>query len=124
MLAGGLPSVTSSEPAEADRDMRAVTYWYGMSSGVIDLKLSKDLPHGARKLVDLLKRGIKSGSLGPFTGELVSKNGIVSSEGAASLTSNQIVSMDWLAENVDGELPSDLTTLYDVSGMRGDEADE
>lgn len=124
LLSGGLPDVTSSDSKETNWESRAVTYWYGMSTGVIDLKLSKDLPHGARKLVELLRNGITSGSIGPFMGELVSKDGVVSPQGSGPLTSNQIVSMDWLAKNVDGELPTNLAELYDVSGARGGAADE
>ncbi|MGN0075813.1 MAG: BMP family ABC transporter substrate-binding protein [Parafannyhessea sp.] len=124
LLAGNLPGVSSAESSEQSPDSHAVTYWYGMSTGVIDLRLSKDLPHGSRKLVELLRRGITSGSISPFMGELVSKDGIVSDEGSTSLTSNQIVSMDWLADNVDGELPDDLEKLYDVSGKTSGEAGE
>ena len=41
-----------------DSQVRAVNYWYGMSSGVIDIRYAPGLPYQTRKLVQLLRNGI------------------------------------------------------------------
>ena len=86
---------------------KAVSYWYGMSSGVIGLDLARDVPYTSRKLVSLLQDGITSGAIHPFEGELRSQTQVVQPAGLPALSSNSVVSMTWLADNVDGTLPAD-----------------
>ena len=88
-----------------DNQVRAVNYWYGMSSGVIDIRYAPGLPYQTRKLVQLLRNGIVEGSINPFGGELHSQNGVVQIEGFPPLPSTQIVEMNWLADNVVGTIP-------------------
>ena len=88
-----------------DSQVRAVNYWYGMSSGVIDIRYAPGLPYQTRKLVQLLRNGIVEGSINPFGGELHSQDGVVQIEGFPPLPSTQIVEMDWLADNVVGTIP-------------------
>lgn len=92
---------------DLDRDDRALNFWYGMSAGVVDVVLSEHLPYASRKLVRILRKGIVSGAISPFDGELRSRKGIILKEGDESLSSRQIITMNWLADNVDGEI---LTT--------------
>ena len=88
-----------------DNQVRAVNYWYGMSSGVIDIRYAPGLPYQTLKLVQLLRNGIVVGSINPFGGELHSQNGVVQIEGFPPLPSTQIVEMNWLADNVVGTIP-------------------
>ena len=88
-----------------DSQVRAVNYWYGMSSGVIDIRYAPGLPYQTRKLVQLLRNGIVGGSINPFGGELHSQDSVVQIEGFPPLPSTQIVEMDWLADNVVGTIP-------------------
>ncbi len=97
---------TWDEVAGAGAD-KAVNYWYGMSSGVIDVDLAPELPVSSRKLVEFLRGGITSGAISPFEGELRSQEGQIQPEGAARLSSIQVVSMAWLNQNVEGSLPAD-----------------
>ncbi|MCD7842104.1 MAG: BMP family ABC transporter substrate-binding protein, partial [Lachnospiraceae bacterium] len=92
-----------------DDTAKAINYWWGMSSGVVDVICSQNLPIGTQRLVDLLKHTIKAGEFNPFSGTLYSQTGIVESqaEWGDSLTAEQIVKMDWLAENVIGSIPED-----------------
>ena len=92
---------------------RAVSYWYGMKSGVIDVRYAPGLPYQTRKLVQLLRNGIIEGSIHPFEGELRSQNGVVQIEGFPPLPSARVVEMDWLADNVVGELPRTGATVGD-----------
>ena len=86
-------------------DLQAINYWWGMSSGVIDVICSQNLPIGTKRLVDLLKKVIASGEFSPFTGILYSQDGIVQDDPKRTLTPEEIITMDWLAENVIGSIP-------------------
>ncbi len=89
------------------RSERAVSYWYGMSSGVIGVKLAEDLPYASKKLIDLLRSGIVSGAIHPFEGELRSQQGVVQAAGMPPLSSTDVVGMTWLADTIDGSFPKD-----------------
>ena len=88
------------------KDRQAVNYWWGMDSGVIDVKLSERLPEGVRTLANLLRRDLQSGILDPFRRKLVAQDGTVKSFGERSLTTDELLHMDWLCENVVGSIPS------------------
>ena len=85
---------------------RAINYWWGMSAGVIDVICSRNLPIGTKRLIDLLTETMVEGDFNPFTGLLYSQNGIVQSDPNYTLTPEEIVNMDWLAENVIGHIPT------------------
>ena len=85
---------------------QSLNYWWGMSAGVLDVRLSESLPRGQRMLVDVLRQSVLSGRVHPFTGELRAQGGdVVQGPEAGRLTSEQIVRMRWLNENVVGRLP-------------------
>ena len=85
---------------------QSLNYWWGMSAGVLDVRLSDQLPRGQRMLVDVLRQSVLSGRVHPFTGELRAQGGdVVQGPEAGRLTSEQIVRMRWLNENVVGRLP-------------------
>ncbi len=85
---------------------KAINYWWGMSAGVIDVICSRNLPLGTKRLIDLLKSTMMSGEFNPFTGVLYSQDGIAQPDPNYSLTPEEIVNMDWLAENVIGHIPT------------------
>lgn len=91
------------DDAEANK---AINYWWGMSAGVIDVICSRHLPIGTKRLVDLLKKTISSGEFNPFSGVLYSQDGVVQDDPERSLTPEEIVNMDWLAENIIGRIPT------------------
>ncbi|MDD7454233.1 MAG: BMP family ABC transporter substrate-binding protein, partial [Blautia obeum] len=84
---------------------KAINYWWGMSAGVIDVICSQNLPIGTKRLVDLLKSTILSGEFNPFSGVLYSQKGIIQDDPDRRMTPEEIVTMDWLAENVIGDIP-------------------
>lgn len=90
---------------EKTSDNKAINYWWGMSSDVVDVVCSQNLPIGTRRLVGLLKDTISRGEFNPFSGILYSQTGIVQGDPGVSLAPEQIVKMDWLAENVIGSIP-------------------
>ena len=101
---------------------KAINYWWGMSSGVIDVVCSRNLPIGTKRLVEFLKKTISSGEFNPFAGILYSQEGIVQSDSEQSLTPEEIVTMDWLAENIIGHIPKEeelLETAIPVFTQQG-----
>lgn len=84
---------------------KAINYWWGMSAGVIDVICSRNLPIGTRRLVKLLKSTIRSEVFNPFSGVLFSQTGMVEEKIDQSLLPEEIMTMDWLAENVIGVIP-------------------
>lgn len=101
----------------------ALNYWWGLSAGVLDVRLSSELPRGQRVLIELLRQSILTRRLDPFAGELRSCEGVVQDERAGRLPSEQIVRMSWLNENVVGRLPEqreltdDGLEKVEVSGL-------
>lgn len=89
-----------------DTSNKAINYWWGISSGVVDVICSHNLPLGTKRLIDLLKHTICTGSVNPFYGRLYSQSGLVA-ESAEShdLSPEAIIKMDWLAENIIGTIP-------------------
>ncbi|MBO5461150.1 MAG: BMP family ABC transporter substrate-binding protein [Ruminococcus sp.] len=86
-------------------EKKAINYWWGISAGVVDVICSQNLPIGTKRLVELLKRSISEGKFNPFEGVLYSQTGIVQHDPNRALTPEEIVKMDWLAENVIGSIP-------------------
>lgn len=84
---------------------KAINYWWGMSADVIDVICSQNLPHGTNRLIDFLKKSIKSGSFHPFDGTIYSQEGVIQCKEGGSLTPEEIITMNWLAENVEGQIP-------------------
>lgn len=84
---------------------KAVNYWWGMSADVIDVICSQNLPNGTNRLIDFLKKSIKSGSFHPFDGTIYSQEGMIQGKEGGSLTPEEIITMNWLAENVVGQIP-------------------
>ena len=77
-----------------------------MAAGVIDVVYTQALPDGLKHLVELLKKSIIDGSLLPFAGVIHDQDGsIVVPEGSV-LDTEEIVTMNWLVEGIDGRIPS------------------
>ena len=83
----------------------ALNYWLGMDSGVIGLKLSDKLPEGVRQMALLLRKGLEDGVIDPFLRRIVAQDGTVKNDGTHRFTPEQLLHMDWLCENVIGDIP-------------------
>ena len=86
-------------------DSKAINYWWGMASGVLDVHLSKHLPDGVAGLGRILRTGICNGSLQPFRMRMFDQNGTLRNDGEHSFSPDEIVSMDWFCDNVVGRIP-------------------
>lgn len=85
---------------------QALDYWWGLSSGVVDIELDRAVPEGVRELIEALRQSVMSHRLDPFAGELVSQEAHVQQTGAPRMAAADIVGMSWLNWNVVGRLPA------------------
>ena len=85
---------------------KALNYYWGLSSGVVDLRCSYRLPDCTRKLADLLRDGIRNGLCHPFRGPIYDQRGTLQVEEGDTLDMERIITMDWLADNVVGSIPA------------------
>lgn len=85
---------------------KAVGYWWGLDSGVIDVQFNDDLPDGVKRLGKLLRRSIINGTLDPFRFEMYDQSGTLRTDGERWLSPEEIMKMDWLCDCVIGQIPS------------------
>ena len=94
--------------AESDEAKnKAINYWWGMTSGVIDINLiDENIPYSTRKLLTAIRKVITADVCNPFDGELWSQNGLIKESSAPRLTNEEIINMNWLSDNVVGSIPA------------------
>lgn len=99
--------------SEKMRFSNATSYWFGLSTGVVDI-LSPGLPYQTNKLLSFMKNSIVNGGFDPFSGELYSREGVqiqqkssrsgrISAE-QEKMKTGDIASMDWLNDNIEGDI--------------------
>ncbi len=86
--------------------IKAINYRWGLSSGVIDVICSQNLPIGTQRLVQLLKDNICLGTFNPFSGRLWDQNGEIRHDSNRPMSPEEILTMDWLVENIVGSIPT------------------
>ena len=84
---------------------KALNYWWGLDSGVIDITLKDSLPSGTASLAQILRDGIISGTISPFRTRIVDQAGIIRNDGSHDLSADEILSMDYLCDNIIGAIP-------------------
>lgn len=95
----------------------AINYWWGMDSGTIDLICSRSLPDGTQRLVQWLKQGIRSGAFHPFSGCIRTQSGEVLDYQSRAITPQELITMNWLSDNVIGSLPTFDTLLPEAQAL-------
>lgn len=95
-------SWAGDDPADG---ARALNYWWGLSSGVVDMIYSQNLSPGTKRLVEFMRRGIETSAFHPFSGILYSQDGVIQTDENHTLAPEEIITMDWLAQNVIGSIP-------------------
>ena len=98
-------SVFTGAWAELSRS-RAVNYWWGLDSGVVDVEFSPSLPDGVCSLGWILKDGIIRGDIRPFRTRITDQDGTERCDGLRDLAPEEIMTMDWLCGNVEGSIPA------------------
>lgn len=88
-------------------EKKAINYWWGMSAGVIEIITSRNLPVETKRLVKLIKLAIIRGEYDPFQGELYAHGGCVQWDPNQKLAPEEIIMMDWFADNIEGYIPTE-----------------
>ena len=94
--------------SEYDNTARALNYYWGMSAGVVDIEYAPALQPASRRFADFFRRSIINETGSPFLTPFYAQSGEIIGKGQTELTSEQIINMDYLADNVVGSIP-----LYD-----------
>lgn len=95
------------DTAHSSTTPKALNYWWGMSTELIDVITSQNLPLTTRRLVHILKKGICTKEFNPFSGKLIAQNNVVIQENEEdTLSPEEIIHMDWLAQNIIGAIPT------------------
>jgi len=84
---------------------RAINYWWGMDSGVIDIQLSGSMPEGLICLADILKKGIINNTIPVFKRVIHDQSGAMRNDGEQSFSPEEIINMDWFCDCVEGQIP-------------------
>jgi basic membrane protein A and related proteins len=83
---------------------KLVNFWWGMETGVLDIYYSENyVPKETQKLVNIMKKIIINNDYNPFTGPIYDNTGVLRVENENASTNEDILSMDWLVENVEAE---------------------
>lgn len=92
--------------SEDEGEVKALNYWWGMSAGVIDLVYSKHVPLGVKRLAEHMEYDISVGDVVPFFGEIRAQDGTIKNNAGEAMSPEDIMKMDYLVENVEGDIPS------------------
>jgi basic membrane lipoprotein Med (substrate-binding protein (PBP1-ABC) superfamily) len=98
-------SILSGTWEQGKDTQKAMNYWWGMDSGVIDVELSDKLPESMRYLADMLRRQLRNGELDIFYRRILAQDGTVKNDGTHRFTPDELLHMDWLCDNIDGFIP-------------------
>ena len=89
-----------------EKSQKAVNYWWGLSSGVVDVRPSEAMGESMEALADILKRGVISGAVDPFRRRITAADGRLVNDGSRTLSPEEILHIDWLCDRVRGSIPS------------------
>lgn len=96
------------------KENKAINYWWGMSADIVDVIFSDNLFRSSKRLIRLLCDSIKTGAFQPFCGSFTTQDGrVIGDADGTGLGPEDIISMDWLLDNVVGTIP-------DISEFRED----
>jgi hypothetical protein len=98
-------TILSGNWEDGKEPSRGVNYWWGMESGVIDVKLAERLPDGLQTMANLLRGQLQASAMNPFLRRIVAQDGSIKNDGSYTFTPEELLHMDWLCENVVGSIP-------------------
>ena len=91
---------------EYDNSSRALNYYWGLSAGVVDIEYAPGLPLPSRRYADFFRESLVHGVGTPFLTPFYTQSGEIIGSRQHELTFEQIIRMDYLAENVIGSIPT------------------
>ncbi len=99
------PYFVKTVQAVKDGTWKTNAYWGPMSDGVIDIAPFYHVPTDVQTLANEKKQLLLSGKWDVFTGPIKDQQGAVKVKDGASLTDNEMLSLDWFVQGVQGTIP-------------------
>lgn len=105
---------------------KAINYWWGLSAEVVDLICSNKVPEGTLRIVNIIKNMIIDNKFAPFTGVIKAKGEMLKNEDGADLSPEDIMKMNWLVENIEGDIPEidelkdEAKSIVELKGISDD----
>lgn len=96
---------------------RAINYWWGIDSAVVDLICTRSLPAGTKRLIELLKHALCDKTFSPFSAQLHTQSGQLKDYSETPITPEALITMDWLVSNVIGQIPETQQLLPEVQEL-------
>ena len=84
----------SSEPG------KAVSYWWGLDSGVVEFRLGEALPEGVRFMAEMMKDSLIHGAVSPFRCHIEDRDRVLRNDGTAEFSPEELIGMTWFCDNV------------------------
>ena len=109
---------------DGGEDVKAVNYWWGLSSDALDVVTTEELEPGLQRLLDLVKQHIREGAFWPFEGRILDQQGNERCARDGRLSPADVISMNWLVDSVVGgfpeteELKPEARALVELQGIR------
>ena len=97
-----------------------MNYYWGMSAGVVDIEYAPALPLASRRYADFFRSSLISGAGKPFLTPFYTQSGEIIGSRQHELSLEQIINMDYLADNVIGDIPA-YDELTDIGKATVDE---
>lgn len=110
--------------SETSGTQRAINYWWGMSSGAVDVQYTADVPAATLQLLRLVEEHIRQGEYAPLSAGLRRQGGETVKKPGEQFTAEELIHMNWLAENVVGCIPTvdevtpDIRSLIELQGVQ------
>ena len=99
-------SIRAGTWKEDKANPKAVNYWLGMDSGIIDVKISDRLPAGVAAMANLVRRELRADNFYAYTRKILAQDGTMKNDGTRLMDPDELLKMDWLCENVVGSIPA------------------
>lgn len=99
------PYYVEQVQAVMDGTWETSSYWGGMKDGVVELAPLTDIaPAEAKEAVEKAKGEIMEGTEKIFVGPIKDQTGAIKVEDGVELTDQELLSMDWFVEGVEGKI--------------------
>ncbi|MDO4466278.1 MAG: BMP family ABC transporter substrate-binding protein [Bacillota bacterium] len=99
--------IDGSMVQEEGKSKKSINYYWGISTGVVDVLFAQNLPSSVRYLGEILFRSIEQGICDPFYNPNCDPNGTYQwMETNSQYDVEQIVEMDYFEDNIIGTIPT------------------
>ena len=84
---------------------QTLNYWWGLSSGAIDIALSRNVPPGTKNIVGAVRDQLQANQFNPFRGPIYDQEGLLRSDVSDMLPPREVNNMDFLCRGIIGHIP-------------------